>query len=141
MSAGHTLLGSIVCWALLIQPVLGWFHHKHFLKHKARGPISHAHIWYGRVLVIVGAINVGLGLQLAGANPMVFTFYIIAVASLAVLDASVKLFKFMMARNQAQMQQKNSGISFQVKDPRWEGSTSVHEVELNTYGIARGQQL
>ncbi|KAK2596736.1 hypothetical protein QQS21_006191 [Conoideocrella luteorostrata] len=56
-------------------PVLGWLHHQHFLKHKKRGPISYAHIWYGRLLIVLGMINGGLGLQLAGLDgPFVITY-------------------------------------------------------------------
>lgn len=51
-----------------IQPVFGWLHHARFRKVGKRGVFSHIHIWYGRVLIIVGIIIGGLGLQLAGHN-------------------------------------------------------------------------
>lgn len=139
LSSAHTLIGTIVCWAMAIQPILGWFHHKHYLKHKARGPISHGHIWYGRSLMLLGGINVGLGLQLVGASSMLVTLYAIVVSVMGALYISVKLFKFMMARNLAQMQQRADNLTFSVKDPRWDGS--VHQVEMNTYGVGRGQQI
>ncbi|KAF5233044.1 hypothetical protein FANTH_12721 [Fusarium anthophilum] len=36
--------------------------------HQRRTGISHAHSWYGRALMILGIVNGGLGLQLAGAS-------------------------------------------------------------------------
>lgn len=50
---------------LALQPVLGLLHHRHYLKTQARGLVSYVHIWYGRVLIVLGVINGGLGLQLA----------------------------------------------------------------------------
>lgn len=57
----------MVC-LLVLQPVMGYLHHLHFAKHQRRGIISHLHIWYGRVLMVLGVINGGLGLQLASAS-------------------------------------------------------------------------
>lgn len=51
-----------------IQPVLGWLHHLYYRKHQRRGIMGHVHIWYGRILIILGIINGGLGLQLAGSS-------------------------------------------------------------------------
>jgi sulfite exporter TauE/SafE len=64
----------VVC-LLAIQPALGYAHHRHFLKHQRRGPISHVHIWYGRVLMLLGVINGGLGLQLADARKSLIIAY------------------------------------------------------------------
>ncbi|KAI8962285.1 putative iron reductase domain protein [Daldinia sp. FL1419] len=72
----HTILGTVVACLMAIQPVLGWLHHKHYVKHHSRGLISHAHIWYGRALIIAGIVNGGLGLAAAGASRRVFIVYI-----------------------------------------------------------------
>ena len=53
---------------MVLQPAFGWFHHLHFVKHQGRGAISHVHIWYGRILIALGIINGGLGLELARAE-------------------------------------------------------------------------
>jgi len=63
---------------MVIQPVLGFLHHSHYKKYTARGAVSYAHIWYGRILILLGIINGGLGLQLAGA-PTAFTAVYIAI--------------------------------------------------------------
>lgn len=57
----------MVC-LMVVQPVLGWLHHRYFVKNQTRGLISQAHIWYGRALLILGAVNGGLGLRLAKAS-------------------------------------------------------------------------
>jgi hypothetical protein len=59
-------MGVSVVVLLAVQPFLGYFHHRHFLKHRGRGVISHIHIWYGRVLMALGIVTGGLGLALAG---------------------------------------------------------------------------
>ncbi|KAI5456672.1 hypothetical protein BGZ63DRAFT_417644 [Mariannaea sp. PMI_226] len=76
----HVKMGTIVCVLLIIQPILGWLHHLHFLKYRQRGLISHAHIWYGRVLMAIGIVNGGLGLQLASApNSLNIAYAIVSV--------------------------------------------------------------
>lgn len=61
----HTALGTIVVILLAIQPVFGWLHHAHYRKVGKRGTFSYIHVWYGRVLILLGIINGGLGLLLA----------------------------------------------------------------------------
>lgn len=58
-----------------LQPVLGWFHHRNFVKHQSRTIVSHIHIWYGRALMILGIINGGLGLMLACASQTYIIVY------------------------------------------------------------------
>lgn len=64
----HTILGTVVICAMVLQPAFGWFHHLHFIKHQGRGAISYVHVWYGRILMALGVINGGLGLELAQAE-------------------------------------------------------------------------
>ncbi|EQL02422.1 hypothetical protein G6O67_001750 [Ophiocordyceps sinensis] len=76
----HTRLGLIVCALLGLQPVFGWLHHIRFVKHRNRGVISHVHIWYGRALMVLGIVNGGLGLKIAGSSRGFVTAYsVIAV--------------------------------------------------------------
>ncbi|TWU74444.1 hypothetical protein ED733_004426 [Metarhizium rileyi] len=76
----HMQLGVVVSILMTIQPVLGWFHLRYFVKHGQRGPISHVHIWFGRIIMIVGIANGGIGLQGAGASSrFVVTYTIVAI--------------------------------------------------------------
>lgn len=61
----HTVFGAVVVSLLGLQPVFGYLHHLHYLKFHRRGLISYVHIWWGRILMVLGVINGGLGLQLA----------------------------------------------------------------------------
>ncbi|RFN51732.1 hypothetical protein FIE12Z_3935 [Fusarium flagelliforme] len=81
----HVVLGTPVCVLMSIQPVLGWIHHRNYLKHQRRTTISHGHIWYGRGIMIVGIVNGGIGLQLSGAS----TGLVAAYAILSILVSTI----------------------------------------------------
>lgn len=67
---------------MAFQPALGLLHHRHFVKNQGRGAVSHFHIWWGRILMILGIINGGLGLQLSMASKSVMIGYSVASAVL-----------------------------------------------------------
>lgn len=64
-NTSHTILGTVLLAAFLLQPLFGIAHHLQYRKHSQRTPISHVHIWYGRAILFLGVINGGLGLHLA----------------------------------------------------------------------------
>lgn len=74
----------MVCLAAL-QPAAGYLHHRHYLRHAARGAVSHAHIWYGRALIVMGVVNGGLGIQLASGGRALTVGYSVAAAVVAVI--------------------------------------------------------
>lgn len=75
----HTIFGTVIVCLLVIQPVIGLLHHNHYAKHQSRGPFSLAHIWWGRLMIILGIINGGLGLQLADAsNSLIIAYSIVS---------------------------------------------------------------
>lgn len=76
----------VVC-LLAIQPALGYAHHRHFLKQQRRGLASHAHIWYGRALMLLGVVNGGLGLQLAHAGNSLIVAYSVVTGVMFLLYA------------------------------------------------------
>ncbi|PKY04118.1 hypothetical protein P168DRAFT_318459 [Aspergillus campestris IBT 28561] len=61
----HTKIGTIVVAMLLVQPLFGLIHHIRFRKTHRPNAWTHLHVWYGRMLILLGIINGGLGLQLA----------------------------------------------------------------------------
>jgi hypothetical protein len=71
----HTVYGTVIVCALVIQPFLGFLHHNHFKAHGARGSVSYFHIWWGRLLLAMGVINGGLGLLLANERNSLVTAY------------------------------------------------------------------
>ncbi|KAI1814697.1 iron reductase domain protein [Poronia punctata] len=88
----HTLLGTVVVALFGLQPIGGYLHHLYYLKHRSRGAISYAHIWYGRILMLEGIVNGGLGLKLAGAGRALVIAYsvIAAIISSAYVLSSLK---------------------------------------------------
>lgn len=75
---------------MLLQPVLGALHHSYYVKNQSRGPVSYAHIAYGRILMLLGVINGGLGLQLADAGMSLVTAYAVIAAIMGVLYVGIK---------------------------------------------------
>lgn len=61
----HPIIGIILFVLLLFQPALGLAHHFMFKKHSRRVVWSYGHIWFGGIVITLGIINGGLGLQLA----------------------------------------------------------------------------
>ncbi|KAL8921979.1 MAG: hypothetical protein Q9208_005433 [Pyrenodesmia sp. 3 TL-2023] len=64
-SNGHPILGTVIVALLLLQPVLGYVHHRIYVRRKEKTVWGVAHVWYGRVLILLAVINGGLGLQLS----------------------------------------------------------------------------
>lgn len=61
----HPIIGIVLFILLFFQPILGFLHHVMFRKHSRRVVWSYGHIWLGRIIITLGIINGGLGLQLA----------------------------------------------------------------------------
>lgn len=91
----HVQLGTVVVCVLAIQPALGFIHHSQFAKTGSRGIFSHAHIWWGRIWLVLGVINGGLGLQLADAsNSLIIAYSVIAVVMYLVYTVVKSLVSF-----------------------------------------------
>lgn len=76
----HPIIGIVVFVLLLAQPILGIIHHKNFKAVQRRTVSSYLHVWDGRVTIILGITNGGLGLQLAGAGDTLKLAYTIVAA-------------------------------------------------------------
>lgn len=50
---------------MLLQPFLAAVHHWMFIRKKTRTPLAPVHVWLGRILIVLGMVNGGLGLKLA----------------------------------------------------------------------------
>lgn len=76
----HPIIGIVVFAMLLIQPLLGWIHHRQFQRYQRRKLASHLHLWDGRIAIVLGIVNGGLGLRLAGARETLKLAYTIVAA-------------------------------------------------------------
>lgn len=70
----HPIIGLVLFVVMIFQPFLGYLHHLRFVKTGGRSLFSHGHIWIGRIAIILGIINGGLGMKLAQVSN---TFYIV----------------------------------------------------------------
>ena len=76
----HEVFGTTIFALFLFQPLFGLLHHRHIVKLSLSAPTPSPntvlekqvrnfrvliHIWYGRILIVLGIINGGLGVQLA----------------------------------------------------------------------------
>ena len=63
---GHPIIGIVVISCLYLQPVLAILHHEVYKKTLKRTIWGTSHVWWGRIIITLGIINGGLGLQLSG---------------------------------------------------------------------------
>lgn len=75
----HAVIGILLLAVLSFMPFLGALHHKVYKRLQKRTLWSYVHIFTGRVAIILGIVNGGLGLHLAEAR----TSYVVAYGILA----------------------------------------------------------
>lgn len=67
----------------------GYIHHRRYVRTQRRSSWTVLHVWYGRVLILLGIINGGLGLQLASGSPAYSRAGMIVYSVLAALVGSL----------------------------------------------------
>lgn len=78
----HPKLGMAILVLAFFQPILGAIHHYLFKRQQAdyrsgkasetprRTAPGYVHLWLGRILIVLGIVNGGLGIRLAGQTPL-----------------------------------------------------------------------
>jgi hypothetical protein len=63
----HERLGTVIFGLFLVQPFFGFVHHRQWISDKTHGFVTRLciHKWLGRILIMLGIINGGLGIELA----------------------------------------------------------------------------
>ncbi|KAK6524662.1 hypothetical protein TWF281_011564 [Arthrobotrys megalospora] len=87
----HPIIGMVVMGGLFFQPIVGLIHHWLFKAKGKRTILAYIHTYWGRVLLILGIVNGGLGLALAdNTTGGTIAYSVVAgVMGLAWLSASV----------------------------------------------------
>ena len=85
LTNAHPIIGIVLLIILCAQPLGGFLHHRYFKKYGRRSTVSYAHIGIGRIAIILGMINGGLGLQLAGARGSGVIAYAVIAAVMGLL--------------------------------------------------------
>ena len=62
----HQIAGLVLVSCTGIQGLLGWIHHVRFIRLSRRTWVSYAHVWLGRVFMIIGWANIFSGVILRG---------------------------------------------------------------------------
>jgi hypothetical protein len=65
LNTAHSIIGTIVICGCIIQPVTGLTHHMLYKRVGRPNKATYPHVWWGRAIITLGAINGGTGLQLA----------------------------------------------------------------------------
>ncbi|KAK5133931.1 hypothetical protein LTR08_007160 [Meristemomyces frigidus] len=71
----HAIIGMLLLGILFFVPLMGIIHHNMYKTVQRRTMWSYGHIFTGRVGIVLGMINGGLGLQLAKAGGSYTTAY------------------------------------------------------------------
>jgi hypothetical protein len=115
----HQILGTIIVTLFLLQPILGVYQHTQFLKTGVRSVWASAHVWYGRVLIVLGVINGGLGLQLAdNASAGEKAVYIVVAIIMFFIYIAAHVWFRMRIRKQAAAQVESAEIA--ENSAKWE---------------------
>ena len=68
----HVVIGLLATSLIIVvQPVMGALQHRHFKKTEGKSMYGYIHRWTGRVAIVLGMINQGLGFQLVGLGTVV----------------------------------------------------------------------
>lgn len=75
----HPIIGIVLLVVLFFQPISGFVHHRLFKKYNHRTLWSYVHLWHGRIAILLGIVNGGLGIRLAGdaSNGQVIAYGVI----------------------------------------------------------------
>ncbi|KAF5575514.1 uncharacterized protein FSUBG_13904 [Fusarium subglutinans] len=112
----HVVLGTIVCVLMIVQPVLGWMHHRNYVKYQRRTTISYGHIWYGRGIMVVGIINGGIGLQLSSASTgLIVGYSIVGILVSAIYAAGAVRKMVQMKRKEHELLSDPSNSALELR--------------------------
>jgi hypothetical protein len=88
----HQIIGFVLVGLLALQAIGGAIHHLIFRRTQKRSLVGKVHLVLGPCLLILGIVNVPLGLNLAGDSKY-NTAYIIVVAILGALFLAARFWK------------------------------------------------
>jgi hypothetical protein len=76
----HPIIGLVVVAGLTVfQPIMGLLQHRFYRKTGGKGIFGYVHRWFGRVMIVLGIINAGLGFQLAqGPQGAIIAYSVVA---------------------------------------------------------------
>ena len=103
----HQGVGIALASVIGIQGLLGWWHHRRFVRLHRRTWVSHVHIWVGRLVIVAGCGNIVSGLLLRGYKKNSATI-IIAVGAVCLQAVGLNGWIFWVQRSRANYTPKPS---------------------------------
>jgi hypothetical protein len=68
----HVVIGLLATsMIIVVQPAMGILQHLHYRKTGGKSVYAYIHRWNGRIAIILGMVNQGLGFQLVGIGTVV----------------------------------------------------------------------
>ena len=68
LNTTHAIIGLVMLAVAVLQALAGTIQHIFHKRGREMWPLARIHVWVGRILITLGIINGGLGLQLDGAS-------------------------------------------------------------------------
>ncbi|KAK4231201.1 hypothetical protein QBC38DRAFT_506922 [Podospora fimiseda] len=106
----HTILGTVVICLFAVQPLLGYLHHRQYVKTQGRSEVSYVHLWLGRILMMLGVVNGGLGLKLSEERSSLVIAYSVVAGIIFLCYFLAKGFTVLGNRN------RSSGVGQTYKE-------------------------
>ena len=94
------VFGIVIIGLIAIQLLLGYYHHRRFLldRPSSRRWFTHAHLWLGRLIILLGLANGGCGLLLANVATKYAIIWWAVCGALAVIYGVISLVVAFSAR-------------------------------------------
>ena len=99
--SAHPIIGIVLLIIVVAQPITGWVHHKLFKKNNTRTLWSYVHLWSGRGAIVLGMINGGLGLALAGTGRSAVVAYSVIAGVVGLVYIAVVAFAGVRHKNRS----------------------------------------
>jgi uncharacterized membrane protein len=118
----HPIIGLVLLALLVIQPVVGFVHHRAYKRVQERQLWSYLHLVIGRVGITLGIVNGGLGLYISNASAYHTRVYSIVAAVIWALWMAVAVWAEVR-----KLRQSRHGTYTAVSKPRAGGGRTSLE--------------
>ena len=98
LDSTHAIIGLAVICGCILQPVTGLAHHLLYKTVGRPNKATYPHVWWGRAIITLGAINGGIGLQLSHYTMETVIAYGVGAGVVWVLWMGVILTAFIRSR-------------------------------------------
>ena len=93
MLTSDQFFGIAILGVIVVQLFLGYYHHHRFIRDRpsSRRWFTHAHLWLGRIVIVLGLANGGCGLLLAPVATKYAVIWWVVCGALAIIYAVISI--------------------------------------------------